>query len=74
MVLAESTILEDLGTGKVERQRRYFKAKVLEDHKADGTNDTLKRSIDDEQTIVFTGQSTSYVDIADYAELHITEK
>lgn len=74
MVLAESTILEDLGTGMVERQRRYFKAKVLEDHKADGTNDTLKRSIDDEQTIVFTDQSTSYVDIADYAELHITEK
>lgn len=47
---------------------------MLEDHKADGTNDTLKKSIDDEQTIVFTDQSTSYVDIADYVELHITEK
>ncbi len=36
--MAESTILEDIDTGKVERQCRYFKAKVLEDHKSDGTN------------------------------------
>ena len=41
---------------------------------ADGTNDTLRQNIDDEQTIVFTGKSTSYVDIADYVELHITQK
>ena len=74
MVMAESTILEDIETGKVERQCRYFKAKVLEDHKTDGTNDTLEQAIDDEQVIVFTDQSTSYVDIADYIELHISEK
>ena len=74
LVMAESTILEDMGTGKVDRQCRYFKAKVLKDHKADGVNDTLKRTIDDEHTIVFTDKSTSYVDIADYVELHITEK
>jgi len=72
MVMAESTILEDIETGKVERQCRYFKAKVLEDHKTDGTNDTLEQAIDDEQVIVFTDQSTSYVDIADYIELHIS--
>jgi hypothetical protein len=29
MVMAESSILEDLKTGKTERQCRYFKAKVL---------------------------------------------
>ena len=74
MIMAESTVLEDLSTGKKERQCRYFKAKVLEDHKADGTNDTLKKAIAGEQTIVFTDKSTSYVDIADYVELHITEK
>ena len=53
---------------------RYFKAKVLEDHQADGTNDTLKKAIAGEQTIVFTDKSPSYVDIADYVELHINEK
>src|SRR5690606_2554157 len=42
MIMAESTVLEDLDTGKVERQCRYFKAKVLEDHQADGADETLK--------------------------------
>ena len=74
MIMAESTVLEDLDTGKVERQCRYFKAKVLEDHQADGTDETLKNAIANEKTIVFTDQSTSYVNIADYVEMHISEK
>jgi len=74
MMMAESTVLEDIATGKMERQCKYFKAKVLEDHKSGGTNNTLKEAIDGEHTIVFTDKSTSYVDIADYVELHITEK
>lgn len=74
MVMAESTVLEDMETGKVERQCRYFKAKVLEGHKADGTDTTFEKAIDNEQTIVFTDKSTSYVNIADYVELHISEK
>jgi len=73
MVMAESTILEDIHTGKVERLCRYFKAKVLSDHKSEGTNNTLKNAIDGERTIVYTDWSTSYVDIADYVELHITK-
>ncbi len=50
MIMAESTILEDIKTGKLERQCRYFKAKVLEDNKADGTDKTFENSINDEQT------------------------
>jgi len=73
-VMAESTILEDIDTRKVDRQCRYFKAKVLEDHKADGTDKTFENGIDQEQTIVFTDQSTSYVNIADYVEIHLSEK
>ncbi|VAV84564.1 hypothetical protein MNBD_BACTEROID02-1324, partial [hydrothermal vent metagenome] len=74
MIMAESTVLEDIETGKIERQCRYFKAKVLEDHKADGTDQTFEKAIQDEQTIVFTDKSTSYVNIADYVEIHMTEK
>lgn len=74
MIMAESTILEDINTGKVDRQCRYFKAKVLDDHKADGTDQTLANSIDNEQTIIFTDKSTSYVNIADYVEIHMSEK
>jgi hypothetical protein len=65
MIMAESTVLEDIEIGKVERQCRYFKAKVLEDHKAEGTDQTFEKAIDDEQIIVFTDKSTSYVNIAD---------
>lgn len=72
-IMAESTVLEDIETGKVERQCRYFKAKVLNNHRAVEIDDTVRESID-EKSIVFTDQSTSYVDIADFVELHITEK
>ena len=36
-------------------------------------NETIKESID-EKSIVFTDQSTSYVDISDFVEMHITYK
>lgn len=74
MVMAESTILENSETSKLERQSRYFKAKVLESHNAENLDKTLKDAIDNEKTIVFTDKSTSYVNIADYVELHIREK
>ena len=72
-IMAESTPLEDLETGKKEKHVRYFKAKVLEGHDGDEINQTVKESIDN-QSIVFTDKSTSYVDIADFVELHLMEK
>jgi hypothetical protein len=74
MVMAESTVLEDVETGEVERQCRYFKATVLENHQADETDQAFKQALENEKTIVFTDKSTSYVNIADYVELHISEK
>lgn len=72
-IMAESTVLEDIETGKVQRHCRYFKAKVLSSHNAGEVNTTVKGSIA-EKSIVFTDKSTSYVDIADFIELHIMEK
>ena len=72
-ITAESIPLEDLDTGKKSRHCRYFKAKVLETHKKEEVTEQLRQTIE-ETTIVFSDQSTSYVDIADYVELHITEK
>lgn len=72
-IMAESTPLEDIDSGKKERQPRYFKAKVLSSHDSKEINQTIENSID-EKSIVFTDKSTSYVDIADFVELHITEK
>ncbi len=73
LVSAESTPLEDLETGKKSNHVRYFKAKVLETHRGDEVNQHVKASFD-EKSIVFTDKSTSYIDIADYIEMHITEK
>jgi len=72
-VMAESTKLEDIETGEKTSQCRYFKAKVLESHQANQINDTIKESFD-EKSIVFTDDSSSYVDISDYVELHFSEK
>ncbi|MBS2098874.1 IS1595 family transposase [Carboxylicivirga linearis] len=72
-IMAESTQLEDIETGKKTSQCRYFKAKVLETHKANEINHTVENSFA-ESSIVFTDDSSSYIDISDYVELHISEK
>ena len=72
-IMAESTVLEDIETGKKSNQCRYFKAKVLTDHTSELINETIQESIS-EKSILFTDKSTSYIDIADYVEIHITEK
>lgn len=72
-IMAESTPLEDIETGKKEKQVRFFKAKVLDGHDGEEINETIQESINN-QSIVFTDKSTSYVDISDFVELHITEK
>lgn len=72
-IVAESTPLEDIETGKKSKHCRYFKAKVLNSHEKEEINESLQQMIDNE-CIVFTDQSSSYVDIANFVELHITEK
>lgn len=74
MIMAESTVLEDIETGKKSRQAGYFKAKIMPDHKSENTDNTLKKAIDNDTAILFTDQSTSYVNIADYVDIHISEK
>ena len=71
--MAESTPLESIDTGKKSSHCRYFKAKVLNSHTKEEISEAVQKSIG-EQSIVFTDQSTSYVDISDFVELHITKK
>jgi hypothetical protein len=73
LIMAESIPLEDIETGNVSKSCRYFKAKVLDSHLSQDINHAVQQSIDNE-SIVFSDKSTSYVDIADFVELHITEK
>src|SRR5690606_4300809 len=72
-VMAESTPLEDIETGIQSRQCRYFKMKVLYNHKAETINEIMEENFK-EKSIVFSDKSTSYVDVSDYVEIHMTEK
>lgn len=72
-IFAESIPLEDIETGEKSKYCGYFKAVVLPTHKSDEVNDLVEENLD-EQSIVFTDKSTSYVDISDFVELHISEK
>jgi hypothetical protein len=72
-IMAESTVIEDIETGEKSNQCRYFKAKVLTDHSSEQINQTIQESIS-EKSILFTDKSTSFIDIANYVEIHITEK
>jgi hypothetical protein len=72
-VMAESTPLEDIGTGQCSRQCRYFKMRVMPDHDAETVNRLVRENFD-EKCIVFSDRSTSYVDISQHVETHITEK
>jgi len=72
-VMAESTILEDIETGKVSRHCRFFKMKVLETQDSEAIDEEVKKSID-EEAIVFSDKSTSYLNISDIIEAHVMEK
>jgi hypothetical protein len=72
-ITAESTPLKNIETGEVSNHCSYFKAKVLSNHKSNDIDKIIQESIDN-KSIVFTDKSTSCVNIADYVELHFTEK
>ena len=71
-VMAESTQLENIVTGKQESHCRYFKMKVLSNHLRSFVNEIVKKYFN-ESSIVFSDKSTGYVDISKYVETHITE-
>ena len=72
-VMAESTPLENIKTGESSKHCRYFKMKVIENHTSEEINKVIKDNFN-EQTIVFSDMSTSYVNIANHVEVHVTEK
>jgi len=71
-VMAESTPLKDMQSGRKYKQCRYFKMKVVQGHHSEKSDETIKESFS-EKSIVLTDKSTSHVDIGKYVETHITE-
>lgn len=72
-VMAESTPLEDIDTGKKSSHCRYFKMKVLKTHLSKEINLVVQENISD-RSIVFSDKSTSYFDLSKYIDVHIMEK
>ncbi len=72
-VAAESTPLEDLKTGKIERSCRYFKMKISEGFEAVKTDEIITAMIN-ENSVVFSDKSTSYVNISNIVDIHQTIK
>lgn len=72
-IMAESTPLEDIETGKTSSQCRYFKMKVLESHNKEDVNKQIIEYIN-EKAIIFSDKSTSYVDFSELVETHISSK
>jgi len=72
-VAGQSTPLEDIVTGKKSKSFGYIKMKVLTSHEASQIDDMVRENID-EQSIVFSDKSKSYINIEDYVELHYEEK
>ena len=70
-VMAESTPLENPKTGKTTSHCRYFKMKALDGKNSEAVNGCVSESLD-RQAIVMSDSSTSYVNIADIVEGHVT--
>lgn len=63
--------LEDIETGKTNSHCRYFNLKVLESQVAEQVNECVSNNFD-QRAIELSNKSTSYVDIADLVEAHVT--
>jgi len=73
LVAVESTPLEDINTGLQTSSCRFFKMKVCDSFMAEH-NDEIITAIIGENAVVTTDKSTSYVNISNYVEVHVTEK
>lgn len=72
-VMAESIPVEDFESGKTSNHCRHFKMKVLDSHKSTEIESLIKNSLAPE-AVVFSDKSTSYFNIENYVESHISEK
>lgn len=72
-VLAESTPLENIDTGKKSNHCRYFKMKVMVDHKKENAEEILEKFVRDDAFII-SDESTSYVGFSSVVEGHATHK
>lgn len=72
-VMAESIPLEDAETAKKSSQCRCFKMKALTSYQSVEIDDIVKSSVA-KDSVLFTDKSSSYLNLSQYVEMHISEK
>ena len=71
-VMAESTILEDVDSGVLEKSCRYFKMKKIKNLEAKTAQALIKEYID-KDSVLQTDKSTTFSDLSDCIDVHIKE-
>jgi hypothetical protein len=71
-VMAESTILEDTDSGKLNKSCRYFKMKKIKNLEAKTAQALIKEFID-KNTVLQTDKSTTFSDLSDCIDVHVRE-
>jgi hypothetical protein len=68
--MAESTVLEDLESGKIDKSCRYFKMKKIKNLEAK-TAQTLIKEYIDSNSVLQTDKSTTFSDLSDCIDVHV---
>ena len=71
-VMAESTVLEDPESGKLDKSCRYFKMKKIKNLEAK-TAQTLIKEYIDYDSVLQTDKSTTFSDLSDCIDVHVRE-
>jgi len=71
-VIAESTILEGVDSGVLEKSYRYFKMKKIKNLEAKTAQALIKEYID-KDSVLQTEKSTTFSDLSDCIDVHIKE-
>lgn len=71
-VMAESTVLEDPESGKLDKSCRYFKMKKIKNLAAK-TAQTLIKEYIDSNSVLQTDKSTTFSDLSDCIDVHVRE-
>ena len=71
-VMAESTVLEDPESGKLNKSCRYFKMKKIKNLEANTAQALIKEYIDSD-SVLQTDKSTTFSDLSDCIDVHVRE-
>lgn len=71
-VMAESTVLEDPESGKLDKSCRYFKMKRIKNLEAKTAQALIKEYIDSD-SVLQTDKSTTFSDLSDCIDVHVRE-